>query len=209
MNGFLLGILFVGELALVGVVGWSIWYHGRRDQDIRRRVDEALDDDDLIDFQTRVQTLLEEVRSSSDSMIEAIERRQAALDRSLAKVRDAEKRLAARSSSLERAAKKAEDRLDRVPVKAVPQPKNKREKTMPSKVEQRPITALPVPPPVAQPQIIAPAETPNRYQQIYELADKGISREQISRQTGILAGEIDLILNLRPADKRKSGIGKA
>jgi DNA-binding NarL/FixJ family response regulator len=42
----------------------------------------------------------------------------------------------------------------------------------------------------------------NRYQRVYELSDQGLSREQIARESGILPGEVDLILNLRPGKRR-------
>lgn len=209
MNGFLIGMLFVGELALLGVVGWSVWYQGRRLQDLQRRVDEALDDEDLLDFQTRVQALLTEVRDSSDSMVEAVERRQAALDRSLAKVRDAEKRLAARATALEKAALRAEERLEKAPAR----PQLEGKKSLRPKVKKAsatpPLTLLPLPAAAASTPAPLPSPAPSRYSQVYELADKGVSREQIVRQTGILAGEIDLILNLRPGNGRRSGSPKA
>lgn len=43
----------------------------------------------------------------------------------------------------------------------------------------------------------APEPAPARHQKIFDLIDRGMSREQISRETGVLAGELDLILNLR------------
>jgi|GEM_PF-2291871 hypothetical protein len=50
-----------------------------------------------------------------------------------------------------------------------------------------------------------PAATgPSRHQKIYDLADQGLSREQIAREAGVLGGEVDLILNLRPPRRSKS-----
>lgn len=49
----------------------------------------------------------------------------------------------------------------------------------------------------------APEPAPSRHQKIFDLADRGMSREQISRETGVLAGELDLILNLRRQRRSK------
>ena len=46
-------------------------------------------------------------------------------------------------------------------------------------------------------------QAPARHQKIFDLIDRGMSREQISRETGVLAGELDLILNLRRQRRSK------
>jgi hypothetical protein len=49
-----------------------------------------------------------------------------------------------------------------------------------------------------------PAAAPSRHQKIYDLADQGLSGEQIAREAGVLAGEVDLILNLRRQRRPKA-----
>jgi hypothetical protein len=49
----------------------------------------------------------------------------------------------------------------------------------------------------------APAAPVSRHQKIYDLSDQGLTREQIAKEAGVLAGEVDLILNLRPKRRGK------
>lgn len=42
-----------------------------------------------------------------------------------------------------------------------------------------------------------PVEIPSRYQEVYALADEGLSAAEIARQTAFSAGEVELILGLR------------
>jgi len=56
-------------------------------------------------------------------------------------------------------------------------------------------------------------ELASRYSEVYELADSGASPGDIAKQTGMHAGEVELILSLRRGsdrpDSEKSGAGRA
>jgi hypothetical protein len=103
----------------------------------------------------------------------------------------------------------------RKPMAAPPEPELDDEPEAPLVVELRP-----APEPTAQASVaeesrrsyvlrpalgpVVAAAAPSRHQKIYDLADQGLSREQIAREAGVLAGEVDLILNLRRQRRPKA-----
>jgi hypothetical protein len=209
-----LGLITVSLLLLLlGLVqAWTVWYLRREVARLEQRLDESLDDQDLLDFQSRLQTLMEQAKDTGIDLVQTVQRRQEALEKSLTLVRDAEKRLAARAQimdkAVESAAAKAQalsDKAKRGAKKAVaPQQKTPPAPSKPA-VSGPPVEGTPSEEKsrersyLLRPQ--APIAVPapgSRNQKVYEAADRGLDREQIARETGMLPGEIDLILNLRP-----------
>jgi hypothetical protein len=90
-------LLFVFALGLVQA--WTIWYLRRHIQRLDTRIGEALDDEDLMEFQERLQALLVQARETAAELSAGAEQRREALERSLEKVREAEKILALKALS--------------------------------------------------------------------------------------------------------------
>ena len=209
----LVGILIMLILGLGLFQAWQLWYTRREIARLEQRLAESLDDQDLLEFQDRLKGLLVETKDAGLSLVQSIERRQEAVEKVIAKAVDAEKRLSVRAQLLELAAKE----LSKPPVnrakplvakaKAIPAKKTivaAEIKTpsidlTPAKSEidnnSRSYLSRPVSP-------AAPDAGPTRYQRVYELADQGLSREQIAKEAGMLPGEVELILNLRPGKRR-------
>jgi hypothetical protein len=205
----LLGLLLVG---LGFFQAWTVWLLKREVARLEQRLDESLDDQDLLDFQERLQDLLKQARSTGAEMVETVARRQDALEKTLVLVKDAEAKLVARAQVLTQSAEalaQRTEKLQQAPAgkpakKAVPKPKPvdaavpppaeapeaQEEKERSYLVRPAPVTA-PTPAP-------APSPAPSRHQKVYDLADQGLNRDQIAKESGILAGEVELILNLRP-----------
>lgn len=201
-------------LALGFVQGWLYWYLKREIARVDQRLDESLDDQDLLDFQERLQALMLQAREAGVDMVQTVDKRQTALEKSLQLVREAEKQLVARAQLLELTAqaigKRAEDlkagtgdaKAKKPVAKPKPGPAAKAPKPTEAEEEQRRSylsrPAAPAPQPVAAPQ---PVTAISKHQRIYDLADQGLNRDQIAKESGVLPGEVELILNLRP--KRK------
>ncbi len=77
---------------------------------------------------------------------------------------------------------------------APPQPEE------PQKDNQAPAAASPSPELQITVEDDFPSATANRYQQIYQMADEGLSVDEIARRTQMGKGEIQLILSLRKKD---------
>lgn len=202
--------LIVLSLLLLGLglfQAWMLWYVKRETARLDQRLDESLDDQDLLDFQDRLQGLIQQARSTGQDMVQTVERRQDALEKTLVLVREAEKNLVARAQILAKSAEamvQRAEKLDRsaveisapepaappVPAAIVPVPPDERSRSY----LVRPQPTIPAAPPPAVP----PGRSGNRNQRIYDLADRGLDRDQIARETGVLPGEVELILNLRP-----------
>ena len=216
------GLLVLG-LALVQV--WTIWYLRREVRRLEFRLSESLDDEDLLEFQVRLQGLLVQVRETAAELVDGVDKRRESLAKSIEKANEAEKNLALRT--LERAALEARSggaktqeaqarakaskplphpKPESAPPKAAPQAA--RQGTVaspasggrPSKAESAEEAEAREDREAADARrsyLVRPPAAPPRYQKIYDLADQGLSREQIARQAGLLPGEVDLILNLR------------
>ncbi|MES2200791.1 MAG: hypothetical protein V4498_00915 [candidate division FCPU426 bacterium] len=214
MNSLGTVFIFIGELLLGIFLLWQ-WLHVReRLKSLEQRVAESLDDQDLIDFQERVVKLLNEVRETGKLMVQQIEQRRGGLDKEMAKAREAEKRLATKIQAFDRSQEKARTKIEewvldlgRRTAKAVPvQPPDPRIRRNPV-AEENPMPAAASKPlkvsylsRESRPAVAETSETAamaDKHQKIYELADKGLSVEKIAKSSGFLAGEIELILNLR------------
>jgi hypothetical protein len=209
---------------------WTLWYLKREVSRLDQRLDESLDDQDLLDFQERLQGLIQQARATGSDMVGQVERRQEALEKTLGLVREAEKALLARAHLLEKSADAMAQRAEKLkaePAKAKAARRAQAPKSSPKPVAKplsQPEALAEAPAPAAE-QTLAdqtPAEalaaaeartrsylvrqaapapvapTGGRKQRVYELADQGLSRDQIARETGALPGEVELILNLRP-----------
>jgi hypothetical protein len=209
MASLALAFVFIFELILSLVLLWH-WITMRdRLKKLDERLAESLDDQDLLDFQERVSGLLGEVREAGQSMASQIEQRRAALDREIARARETEKHLVHKIESFGREQEKAKAKFETWtlalgkkisrsrPVARTSKPL-KLSLPTPKTTEISPILKRESRPAQAQvPQL--PAST--RYQKVYEMADQGFSRQEICKACGYLAGEVELILNLRPRAK--------
>ena len=102
-------------LGLALFQAWTLWYVRREVARLERRLDESLDDEDLLDFQERLQGLLAQAKDATRQLFETAERSQAGLDAALDKALEAEKKLAARGQVLESAAVAAATRMSAAP----------------------------------------------------------------------------------------------
>ena len=100
----LLALIIVGMLVLaLGLAqAWNVWYFKREIQRLEFRLNESLDDEDLIEFQERLQGLLVQSRETVAGLAENVDKRRNSLEASLEKAIEVEKRLALRT--LERVA---------------------------------------------------------------------------------------------------------
>lgn len=237
-------VLLIAALLVLGlglVQAWTIWFLRREVQRLEFRLGEALDDEDLLEFQERLRGLLAEAKAAGGALAEAVDRRKEAFDLSLEKAKQAEKSLALRilaktaseavaaqakapAKPATKSAPSADPAAAKVRAASKPEtgaakPSSKsgaKGKTAPAPVPARG-AAPPAPksgslngsvPPEPQDAaegldghrsyLVRPPATTARYQKVYELADQGLGLEQIAKQSGLLAGEVDLILNLRP-----------
>lgn len=182
---------------------WTIWMLKREIARLEHRLGEALDDEDLVEFQDRLQGLLSQVREAGLDAVESVDRRQQALEEVLQRARALEmqiedqmalprpaaavsrKKLPAARSSRELAAKAALSRLAHAArPKAPREPQASTGSDSEDAVVRKTLAGRSNP-------------IPARNQRVYDLADQGLSREQIAKAGGVLPGEVDLILNLR------------
>jgi hypothetical protein len=227
----ILGLLI---LALGLSQAWTVWYLRRQVARLDQRQDESLDDQDLLDFQERLQALLSQSKEAGADMVRTIQERQSALEKTLLLVMEAEKKLMARAQVMEKTANAVAERAE-----ALKQPaarprraavKSSAKAARPAKVtpvsQLRPAEtaekdASPEEPDTAaeladseernRSYLVRPASAnagaaspaPSRHQKIYDLSDQGLNRDQIAKEAGMLPGEIELILNLRP--RRRGG----
>jgi hypothetical protein len=208
-------LLFLLLLALGLVQAWTIWFLRRQIARLDQRLEESLDDQDLLDFQERLQTLLDQAKATVGDMLRSVQERQTALEKSLALVREAEKQLLARTQVLSKAADAAAERAEKLLAQEGGRKFSRPPQKAPTKRSRPPqeaARAAPTPPEQEKPEADgskaaederAPAASPSptgssRHQRIYDLADRGLNREQIAKETGLLPGEVELILNLRP-----------
>lgn len=205
-------ILSLLMLGLLFFQAWMLWYAKREVARLERRLDESLDDQDLLDFQDRLQSLMQQARSAGAEMVQTVERRQDALEKTLVLVREAEKKLQARAQLMDKAADAMAARVEKLNAEPA---KTKRREAQPVKpkrpapppaeaqeAKDRSYLVRPAPVPTAVPAEAPPAPAPvNRHQKVYDLADQGLNRDQIAKESGILPGEVELILNLRPRPK--------
>ena len=219
--GLLLSIVILLMLGMVIFQAWQLWFIKREVARLEQRIAESLDDQDLMDFQERLQGLLSETKDAGLSLVQSLERRQEGLNKVLAKAEEAEKRLGVRTQLLELAARE----LAKGPVAKAPEAKLRiaPKKAAPRKPAPSAIPAAETPKAPEAPKAVEAPEAQNsaaeearrytsrpaaangpsnRYQRVYELSDQGLTREQIARESGILPGEVDLILNLRPGKRR-------
>lgn len=209
MASLALAFIFIIELILGLILLWQ-WITIRdRLKKLDERLADSLDDQDLLDFQERVSGLLKEVREAGQTMAVQIEHRRASLDREIARARDTEKHLIQKIESFDREQEKAKSKfegwmlsLDKKASKSAPAKKLAKSSklTMPAPKEPVVLPSLkrefkPSQDPLPQ----LPVST--RYQKVYEMADQGYSRQEISKACGYLSGEVELILNLRPRSK--------
>lgn len=198
---------------------WMLWYLRRQVSRLDQRLDESLDDQDLLDFQERLQDLMAQARESSGDMVRSVTQRQDALEKTLTLVREAEKQLVARAKLLEHNADAIAKRAEKLKAEVI-EKKARRANARPERPAKAP--GAPEPKPAHDAEQGAP-ETPKaneaarsylvrppapereagpaasgRHQRIYELSDQGLSRDQIAKESGVLPGEVELILNLRP-----------
>lgn len=205
----ILGLLLV---ALGFSQAWTIWLLRREVARLEQRLDESLDDQDLLDFQERLQDLLKQARGAGAEMVETVGKRQEALEKTLVLVKEAELRLQARTQILEKSADAVALRAEKLKEAPAPRKSAKAARPQPQSAPKplpvpEPAPAAPVPAPAAEEKdrsyLVRPP-APSRNQRVYELADQGLDRDQIAKEAGILAGEVELILNLRP---KKPGRG--
>lgn len=211
------------SLLLIGLglsQAWMLWYIKRETARLDHRLDESLDDQDLLDFQERLQDLLGQAREAGADMVKTVQQRQDALEKTLVLVREAEKNLVARAQILQksadaigkRAEKLKEEQLEKRARRTAPKKPAPPAFEAPSRPETAPIAEddaeeaarversrsyLVRPSAAAGPAPVAGG----RHQKVYELSDQGLSRDQIAKESGILPGEVELILNLRPRRK--------
>jgi hypothetical protein len=217
MESFSLAFLFLTQLALA-VAGLMLWWRAKdRMAAIEAKAEEGLDDQDLMEFQERMASLLAQVREAGRELNAQIDARRASLESQSVRARDAEKRLAEKIKGFEKLEEQARKRLDELMAgKAKPAPAKKKKASRakaPKPAAAAPAEApaeeavLPVEAPVVsylkrefrQPEPQAPVSpTAARYLKVYALADEGKSREEIAKACGYLPGEVELILNLRP-----------
>jgi hypothetical protein len=261
--GLALVVLALFGLALMIVQGWTIWYLRREIQRLDGRVNESLDDEDLIEFQERLKGLLSQAKETAVELAETVEKRRESLEAALAKAKEAEKIQALRA--LERAVVHDAAAPPKEPVQArvngaistgeeAPRKERREDKVRETKAGKTRDAVFPPletpkaggdesPPPAKTAESAAKAlrtlknrsrenrpskskaaktatavgglseEADERTrvsslrgekgsqttlkQRVYELADQGLAREQIAKQSGLLIGEVDLILNLR------------
>lgn len=211
------------SLLLVGLglsQAWMLWYIKRETARLDQRLDESLDDQDLLDFQERLQQLLEQAREAGSDMVQTVQQRQDALEKTLVLVREAEKNLVARAQILQksadaigkRAEKLKEEALEKKIRRAAPKKLPPPARETPKRLEADSVaedegeeTAQAE---RARSYLVRPSAAPSpapvvggRHQKVYELSDQGLSRDQIAKESGILPGEVELILNLRPRRK--------
>jgi hypothetical protein len=232
-------VLLIAALLVLGlglVQAWTIWFLKREVQRLEFRLGEALDDEDLLEFQERLRGLLAEAKAAAEALAEAVDRRKEAFDLSLEKAKQAEKSLAlrilaktaseavaAQAKAGPKPAAKSAPAVEAVAAKvkaaskpeaAATKPSAKpapRAKPVPARgaASRAPIKLKPASSDPQEPKdgadldghrsyLVRPEAPTARYQKIYELADQGLGLEQIAKQSGLLAGEVDLILNLRP-----------
>lgn len=200
---------------------WLLWFVRREHARLDHRIDESLDDEDLTQFQEGLQGLLTEVREAGRDLVATLEKRQASLEKSTDKAKETESKLMVRLQAMEKlvdgVAKRLEQAEDRAAQKTQAGAKDSAKERAKKPPVHRP-GAKPAPPRATEPSEPAPLSArvepeepnrsylvrpqaaptaPNRHQRVYDLADQGLSREAIARETRILPGEIDLILNLR------------
>lgn len=192
---------------------WTIWYLRREVARLEQRLDESLDDQDLLDFQERLQDLLKQARSTGAEMVETVAKRQDALEKTLILVKEAEQKLMARAQVMEKSADAIATRAEKLQeaprkpaAKSLSKPKAKPSAAAPTPTPSpaaAPVAPAPAPGPADDKErsyLVRPTQAagPSKHQRIYDLADQGLTRDQISKETGVLAGEVELILNLRP-----------
>jgi hypothetical protein len=215
----LVSILILLMLGLGLFQAWQLWFTRRELARLEQRVAESLDDQDLLEFQDRLRDLLAETKDAGMSLVQSIEIRQAALEGVIDQAADVEKKLSMRTQLLELAAREL-SKPSALAAKPKPAGKKPSREAESSQEEPGPLANAEKqgPEPAAAAAAAReeaeearrsylsrpapPAASPNRYKRVYELADQGLTREQIAREAGLLPGEIELILNLRPGKKR-------
>ena len=287
---FATGFLFLLVLVLAIAFFWAYWHFKSQLQYLEKRVEESLDNEDLIEFQENIAQLLEHAETTGNRLIQSMEEKKNELKIVVTKAKNEEKLFSAQIKNLEksqeRAAKKSEKLFEslkslleatgkqvnrpgaslnkKVTVKNLPKPANvlaemlgmeidkvsksdiQHKSKNTSVLETNPefeddekmallSTLKPVLDKVKARQTSKPStpvsdfkssqpilatqsrfilndvdsgvednrpvntKTANkRHQQVYEMQDQGYTRDEIARETGFLAGEVELILNLRP-----------
>jgi hypothetical protein len=215
--GLLISILILLMLGLAIFQAWQLWYMRRELARLEQRLAESLDDQDLLEFQDRLKGLLVETKDAGLGLIQTLEHRQAAVEKMVAQAVEAEKRLSVRAQLMELAAKE----LSKAPLApaspAKAKPQAKKSATLPKAPLSLPGPVNPAPSEDAK-ESAAQEEARRSYlsrpgtgsvassgggrnQRVYELSDQGLNREQIAKEAGLLPGEVELILNLRPGKR--------
>lgn len=203
--------LILVALLLLGLAlfqAWTLWYLKREAARLDQRLDESLDDQDLLEFQERLQALLQQARAAGNDLVQSVERRQEALEKTLVLVREAEKKLVARAQVLEKSAEALALRAEKLrsgPAKKTAKSRPGAAKpALPLPEKPRSYLVRPAPETDRSGETKAPTPAPAtpapkaRHQKVYDLADQGLDRDQIAKASGLLPGEVELILNLRP-----------
>jgi hypothetical protein len=219
MLSFAVPFLFIIELGLALVLCIAWWRLSDRLQGLELRANEALDAQDLLDFQDRIAQLLKEVQEAASKIVSEIDSRRAGLEKEGSRARDTEKRLSERLKAFERLEEKARKGLEKWASDQVKRSQGSSKKKKGSKVAAskapKNITVLAASEDLEEtprvsylkrefraPEPEAPSSpTASRYLKVYAFADEGKSREEIAKLCGYLPGEIDLILNLRPRSR--------
>ena len=193
---FLIVAVLVLGLGLVQV--WTVWFLKREVQRLEFRLNESLDDEDLVEFQDRLKALLKQAKDTADRLVSSADQRRETLEKSLEKAKQAEKSLAlrivAQTASAASNKVKAEPKAQaKTPPRSVPEPPAKAG----AKAAPKPLPETGRDEKARRSYLVRPQAPESRYQKIYDLADQGLSLEQIAKHSGILSGEVDLILNLR------------
>jgi len=209
MNDLLVGTLFILYLTLIGAFIWA-WRLGNarlRAQD--EKLSESLDDLDLVEFQESVAQLLDALHKAGSELVKQAEERSRSMQALSEKGKDLEKRLAQRLAQFEKQLAKADSMYSkleaRIPARppqpapaaqAAPKTAKASTKTLP---KPRPVESFEPPAAEEAAPVMAAAsqaKPAGKYAHVQEMAEQGLSVEQIARQAHLLPGEVELILRL-------------
>jgi hypothetical protein len=228
MNDLLIGILFILFLAIIGAFIWAWRLVSARLKAQDEKLNESLDDLDLVEFQESVAQLLDALHKAGAELVKQAEERSRSMLALSDKGKELEKRLAQRLAQFEKQLARADSlygKLEaRIPARAprtAPDAGPKAAKaTRPALSKTKAPARAPgafVPlepalkpafqpaaeeepsPEIEQAEGPQPASAPKpagKYAHVQEMAEQGMSVEQIARQAHLLPGEVELILRL-------------
>ena len=226
MTSFALGILFLFNLILGIAMGW-IWVSLRqRQKELEQKLLESIDDQDLSAFQDSVQELIRDLRLASDDGVQRIENSSEGLDTLMKRAETLDRRLAKRIENLEKGQEKLEKALSSTIEKSLKKTslKGKGKKTpdyssidatlilqalgqTPSFMQKEGVQRAEIPEALLPKKRVQVPEQPEGNpreaaeirprDKVVDLSKKGLNKQEIAAATGLLPGEIELILNLR------------